>query len=62
MTSWEIVGVVADEKGRGLENAEDIGAYASFAQSPVVSLGLVARGSGDGGGADQVDAVGGAGA
>lgn len=48
MTSWEIVGVVADEKGRGLENAEDVGAYASFAQNPVVSLGLVARGSGDG--------------
>jgi putative ABC transport system permease protein len=47
MTSWEIVGVVADEKGRGLENAEDVGAYASFAQSPVVNLGLVARGSGD---------------
>jgi predicted permease len=47
MTSWEIVGVVADEKGRGLENAEDVGAYVSFAQNPVVNLGLVARGSGD---------------
>jgi predicted permease len=47
MTSWEIVGVVADEKGRGLESPEDVGAYASFAQSPVVQLGLVARGSGD---------------
>jgi putative ABC transport system permease protein len=47
MTSWEIVGVVADEKGRGLENAEDVGAYASFAQNPVVNLGLVARGSGE---------------
>jgi putative ABC transport system permease protein len=47
LTSWEIVGVVADEKGRGLENAEDVGAYVSFAQSPVVGLGLVARGSGD---------------
>jgi putative ABC transport system permease protein len=47
MTSWEIVGVVADEKGRGLENLTDVGAYASFAQNPVVGLGLVARGSGD---------------
>ena len=47
MTSWEIVGVVADEKGSGLENLSDVGAYASFAQSPVVGLGLVARGSGD---------------
>ena len=43
--SWEIVGVVADEKGRGLESATDVGAYASFAQSPVVGLGLVARGA-----------------
>ena len=47
--AWEIVGIVADEKGRGLENPNDIGAYASFAQSPVVGLGLVARGSGDSG-------------
>jgi len=47
--SWEIVGVVADEKGRGLEVTSDIGAYASFAQSPVVGLGLVARGGGDSG-------------
>jgi putative ABC transport system permease protein len=47
--AWEIVGVVADEKGRGLENPDDIGAYAAFAQSPVVGLGLVARGSGDSG-------------
>jgi putative ABC transport system permease protein len=47
MTSWEIVGVVADEKGRGVESAEDLGTYASFAQSPVVNLGLVARGSGE---------------
>jgi putative ABC transport system permease protein len=45
--SWEIVGVVADEKGRGLESVTDVGAYASFAQSPVVGLGFVARGAGD---------------
>jgi putative ABC transport system permease protein len=45
--AWEIVGVVADEKGRGLENLTDEGAYASFAQNPVVGLGLVARGSGE---------------
>ena len=47
MTAWEIVGVVVDEKASGLENPTDVGAYASFAQSPVVGLGLVARGSGD---------------
>jgi putative ABC transport system permease protein len=47
VTSWEIVGVVADEKGRGLEATEDVGTYASFAQNPVVDLGLVARGGGE---------------
>ena len=47
LTAWEIVGVVVDEKASGLENPTDVGAYASFAQSPVVGLGLVARGSGD---------------
>lgn len=47
-TAWEIVGVVMDEKGRGLESPVDVGAYASFAQNPVVGLGIVARGSGDG--------------
>ncbi len=49
MTAWEIVGVVADEKANGLDQTEDIGAYASFVQDPVVGLGLVARGSGDSG-------------
>jgi putative ABC transport system permease protein len=48
-TAWEIVGVVVDEKGRGLESPTDVGAYASFAQNPVVGLGIVARGSGDAG-------------
>jgi predicted permease len=48
-TAWEIVGVVMDEKGRGLESANDIGAYASFEQNPVVGLGIVAKGAGDGG-------------
>ena len=47
LTAWEIVGVVADEKATGLENLTDVGTYASFAQNPVVGLGLVARGSGD---------------
>jgi putative ABC transport system permease protein len=47
LTAWEIVGVVVDEKASGLENPTDVGAYASFAQSPVVGLGLVARGVGD---------------
>ena len=45
--AWEIVGVVVDEKGRGLESTTDVGAYAAFAQNPVVGLGIVARGSGD---------------
>jgi ABC-type antimicrobial peptide transport system permease subunit len=39
--------VVADEKGRGMEATEDVGAYAAFAQNPVVGLGIVARGSGE---------------
>jgi putative ABC transport system permease protein len=47
--SWDIVGIVADEKGDGLDSPTDIGAYASFAQSPVAGLGIVARGSGDAG-------------
>ena len=47
MTSWEVVGVVGDEKASGLESATDVGAYASFAQNPVVGIGLVARGIGD---------------
>ena len=47
LTSWEIVGVVADEKASGLESLTDVGAYASFAQTPVVGLGLVARGAGE---------------
>jgi len=46
-TAWEIVGVVADEKGRGVESLTDVGTYASFAQNPVVGLGLVARAGGD---------------
>jgi len=48
-TAWEIVGVVIDEKGRGLESLTDVGAYASFTQNPVVGLGIVARGGGAGG-------------
>jgi len=48
-TAWEIVGVVVDEKGRGLESLTDVGAYASFAQNPVVGLGIVAKGRGKGG-------------
>lgn len=48
-TAWEIVGIVADEKGSGLESPNDVGSYASFAQNPVVGLGLVAKGAGEGG-------------
>ncbi len=47
MTSWEIVGVVGEEKANGLDQTSDVGAYASFAQDPVVGLGLVVRGAGD---------------
>jgi len=47
-TAWEIVGIVVDEKGRGLESLTDVGAYASFAQNPVVGLGIVAKGTGEG--------------
>ncbi|MGC4054819.1 MAG: ABC transporter permease [Paludibaculum sp.] len=45
--SWEIVGVVSSEKSNGLDTATDDGCYASFAQVPVIGLGVVARGSGD---------------
>jgi putative ABC transport system permease protein len=47
-TAWEIVGVVADEKGSGLENPTDVGAYASFAQNPIVGSGIVVKGDGEG--------------
>lgn len=47
-TAWEIVGVVADEKGRGLESSNDVGTYVSFAQNPAVGLGLVVKGRGEG--------------
>jgi len=46
-TSWEIVGVVADEKADGLEEGRDVGCYVSYAQNPVVGVSLLARGSGD---------------
>lgn len=46
MTAWQIVGVVADEKADGLDQMQDSGAYASFAQEPVVGLGIVVRGLG----------------
>jgi putative ABC transport system permease protein len=45
--AWEIVGVVADEKSSGLDSPNDIGAYASFFQSPVLAgLSFLGRGSG----------------
>jgi predicted lysophospholipase L1 biosynthesis ABC-type transport system permease subunit len=47
VTAWQIVGVVADEKADGLDNAYDVGAYASYAQDPVVGLGIVVRGTGN---------------
>jgi putative ABC transport system permease protein len=47
VTTWEIVGVVADEKGSGLESPSDVGAYVSFAQNPTVGLGLVVKGAGE---------------
>jgi putative ABC transport system permease protein len=47
--AWEIVGVVADEKGYGVESTSDEGAYAAFAQNPAVGIGIVAKGGGDSG-------------
>lgn len=47
LTAWQIVGVVADEKSDGLDAVDDTGAYASFAQNPVVGFGMVVRGGGD---------------
>ncbi len=46
-TAWEVAGVVVDEKGNGLDSPDDVGAYASFAQNPVVGLGMVVKGAGD---------------
>ena len=46
-TAWEIVGVVADEKSNGLDSPNDIGAYASFLQNPVLGLSFLARGTGN---------------
>jgi putative ABC transport system permease protein len=34
--TWEIVGIVADEKAAGLEEPDDVGAYVSFFQMPGV--------------------------
>lgn len=45
--AWEIVGVVTDEKSNGLDSPNDIGAYASFLQNPVVGLAFLAKGSGN---------------
>jgi putative ABC transport system permease protein len=45
--AWEIVGVVADEKSNGLDSPDDVGAYASFLQNPVVGLTFVAKGDGN---------------
>lgn len=45
-TPWEIVGVIADEKIRGLER--DVpGVYVPFDQSPMVGFGMVIRTQGD---------------
>jgi putative ABC transport system permease protein len=49
LTAWQIVGVVSDEKANGLDAIHDDGVYASFAQNPVVGLGIVVRGRGDSG-------------
>jgi putative ABC transport system permease protein len=43
---WEIVGVVADEKVNGLEDA-GTGVYVTFDQSPIVGVGLAVRARGD---------------
>lgn len=44
--AWEIVGVVADEKVGSLDSTS-AGVYVSYAQSPIVGISLLARGTGD---------------
>jgi putative ABC transport system permease protein len=43
---WEVVGVVGDEKVSGLDSTS-AGVYVSYAQSPIVGVSLLAKGSGD---------------
>jgi predicted permease len=42
---WEVVGIVADEKVGSLDSTS-AGVYVAYAQSPIVGLSLLARGSG----------------
>ena len=60
LTAWEIVGVVADEKASGLENPNDVGAYAELrpeSRRRARAGRERQRRSGD---ADQIDPAGGA--
>ena len=43
---WEVVGVVADEKVNGLDSTS-AGVYVSYAQSPIVGISLLAKGTGE---------------
>ena len=54
---WEVVGVVADEKVNGLDSTS-AGVYVSYAQSPIVGISLLAKGTGEPLRARQVDPAG----
>jgi putative ABC transport system permease protein len=45
--SWEIVGVIADEKIGGLDDVQSGGLYVSYRQSPAYGMSLVVRASAD---------------
>ena len=43
--SWEVVGVITDEKVNGLDDDRSPGMYVSYAQSPVPGLNLIVKGN-----------------
>jgi putative ABC transport system permease protein len=44
---WQIVGVVADERVNSLDSDASAGVYVPLAQSPIVGVALIARGTGE---------------
>ena len=51
---WEVVGVVADEKVGSLDSTS-AGIYVTYAQSPIVGVSLLVKGSGEPAGFTKVD-------
>ncbi len=49
---WEVVGIVADEKVGSLDSTS-AGIYVTYAQSPIVGVSLLVKGSGRGGRVDE---------